>query len=494
MSTARSRPVWAHPAGRIVLVGGVAAGLVLGVSRVGAAPNAEPPVETGDRVAASLTTSYCPGNPFAGADEGAPEDDLDGGVRAQAAPAEVLEGLIRPSDEPGTITVEELTGPPTDRQTGAPESGPTSEAVDGLGARSVRVRGTAERAPGLAATQAFTAAGQQVRGLAAVPCGAPTADAWLVAGGGEKGRQERLVLTNPGGNPVNVRLDVVGTDSGDTGEGGSADRSVVVPAHDRSVILLDAIGGTQDPQAVHVTTTGGLVVPVIADHHLDGLVPAGVETAGPTAAPAKRLVLPGTASTRARGVVVAVPGDRDAVVQVRRLSDGPARGVEVATVPAGDVADITLPETPGTRGWVVEADEPVVAAAHTTTQDSRGRSDMAWSVATPAFGGLGAAVLPQTSGLRRLVQVSAADGPAEVEVHLLEDGELRTERLDLEQDRAGEVDAGEATAVWVRPVSGRVHAAALLMGRDGGSLAEATSVPILPSRVAVRDVPVTRVG
>lgn len=490
MSTARSRSVWAHPAGRIVLAGGVAAGLVLGVSRVGATPAAEPPSGAGERVAATLTTSFCPGNPFAGADQGAPEDDLDGGVRAHAAPSEVLEGLIRPSGEPGSITVEELTGPPVDRQTGAPESGPTSEAVDDLSARSVRVRGTAERAPGLVATQAFTAAGQQVRGLAAVPCGVPTADAWLVAGGGEKGRQERLVLTNPGGNPVNVRLDVVGTDSG---EGETTDRSVVVPAHGRSVVLLDAIGGTQDPQAVHVTTTGGLVVPVIADHHLDGLVPAGVETTGPTAAPAKRLVLPGTASASARGLVVAVPGDRDAVVQVRRLSDGPSRGVEVATVPAGEVTDITLPETPGTRGWLVEADEPVVAAAHTTTQDSRGRSDMAWSVATPAFGGLGAAMLPPTSGLRRLIQVSAADGPAEVEVHLLQDGELRTEGLDLEQERVGEVDAGEATAVWVRPISGRVHAAALLMGRDGGSRAEATSVPILPSRVAVRDVQVTRV-
>ena len=80
-----------------------------------------------------------------------------------------------------------------------------------------------------------------------------------------------------------------------------------------------------------------------------------------------------------------------------------------------------------------------------------------------------------------------------MDVLLLEDGAIRTERLDIEQDRGVRVDAKGASAVWVRPSTGRVHAAAMIVGRPGGTRAEATSLPILPARVAVRDQPVNLV-
>lgn len=491
MTTRSSRTAWLQAGGRVVLVGGVAAGVVLGVGRLGAVDATSQTPESPSRVAASLTTSYCPGNPFAGGAKDTPQVDVKGAVNAHAAGPDVLEGVVTPPDEPGSITVEELTDTSPMTPPEKPRSGPMSESSDGLGARPVRVRGTQERAPGLLATEAFGASGEEVQGLAAVPCLTPTADAWLVAGGGEKGRQERLVLTNPGGNAVTAQLETVTT----MGEADTVDRSVVVPAHGRSVVLLDAIGGTNDPQAVHVSTTGGLVVPTIVDTHLDGLTPAGVEMAGPTAAPAKRLVVPGNANGGKRGIVLAAPGDREAVVQIRTIGEGPARSAKVVTVAAGTVVDVELPPADGVHSWLVESDEPVVAAAHFTTTDSSGRSDMAWSVATPAFGGLGGAALPTfpSQEVRRFVEITGDEGPAEVDLLVQSKGEITTRRIKIGKGHSKAVSVGPASAVWVRPASGSVHAAVLLVGREGGSRAEATSIPILASRVAVRDVSVTQV-
>ena len=44
--------------------------------------------------------------------------------------------------------------------------------------------------------------------------------------------------------------------------------------------------------------------------------------------------------------------------------------------------------------------------------------------------------------------------------------------------------------MWVRPTSGSVHSGVLLTGREGVGDPRATSLPLLPSRIAVRDVDV----
>lgn len=484
-----SRP-WLTPVSRVLAVAVVAGAGVVGADRIGAAPEATSAPDGASSAATTLTTSYCPGDPFAGGAEDSPAVDVTGAIDAMAAPGEVLDGVVSPSDDPGRITVEELSKASATDPKDSSESGPTQVSRDELGAESVRVRGTGERAPGLVATESFTASGEDVQGLAALPCAAPTADAWLVAGGGDRGRQERLVLTNPGGNAVSARVEAVGADGG----GDAKDRSVVVPAGGRSTVLLDSLGGTEAPQAVHVTTTGGLVAPVIVDQHLDGLTPAGVDVVGPTAQPGTRLVLPGNANGSDRGLVIAAPGDRDAVVQVRRLSEDAARSAEVVTVPAGEVFDVDLETSDGMRSWVVESDEPVVAASWTRVEGTQGRSDMAWSVATPAIGRLAGVALPSASAddARTFVEVTAADAPAEVEVLVSRDGEVSTEEVSLDKARSKALPVGRADAVWVRPVSGRVHSAALVLSAPGAQEAQAASLPLLPSRVAVRDVPVVQ--
>ena len=102
--------------------------------------------------------------------------------------------------------------------------------------------------------------------------------------------------------------------------------------------------------------------------------------------------------------------------------------------------------------------------------------------------------LPSASAddARTFVEVTAADGPAEVEVLVSRDGEVSTEEVSLDEARSQALPVGRADAVWVRPVSGRVHSASLVLSAPGAQEAQAASLPPLPSRVAVRDVPVVQ--
>lgn len=481
--TGPRRTGWIQPIARVVGVGVLAAGVVLGADQLGSV-SAGPSLETSERVAATSATSFCPGDPFAGGEDKESSVEVAGSVAAFAAPDEVLDGVITPSDEPGRVTLSSLAGPKSTADE-KPTSGPTSDKSDDLD-DPVMARGTQERAPGLVAGQSFVADGKQATGLAAVPCTAPTADAWLVAGGGEEGRQEHLVLANPGGNAVNTRIEVLGAKGDDT------DQSVVVPAHGRHVVLLDGIGGTDAPQAVHVSSTGGLVVPTIVDRHLDGLTPAGVETVSPTTEPATRQVIPANADGDDRGMVIGVPGSRDAVVEIRRVDSSGSRGAKVTTVPGGDLADVELPAGKGVHSWVVESDEPVVAAAHLRTAGSGREKDMAWSVATPPFATLGGAALPQKApgDVRRQLDITAADGSATADVLVQRDGRISTDTVSVEEGHSTSVSIGAAEAVWVRPTKGAVHAAVLLIGREGAGTPRTTSLPLLPSRVAMRDIDV----
>ncbi|WP_277452343.1 hypothetical protein [Janibacter sp. DB-40] len=74
----------------------------------------------------------------------------------------------------------------------------------------------------------------------------------------------------------------------------------------------------------------------------------------------------------------------------------------------------------------------------------------------------------------------------------MRDGRVTTEEVSLEAGHSTSVSVGEADAVWVRPTRGSVHAAALVVGGDDAREARAASVPVRPSRVAVRDIEVVR--
>lgn len=487
-----------HPVARVVAVGAVAAAALAGAATAGTpetgrATTASAGVADDRDVAVEETTLTCPGDPYAG-QQGAGErqdpPDVQGEARVEDPGTEVLEGLVNPPDGGRPATID--AGP----------SGGDAEApgaVEGLADDPVTARGTGTTAPGLVASQVLTADGGSGdgdgdaagggggHGLAVTPCAPPAADLWLVAGGGQPGRQERLVLTNPGGNPLTADVTFLTADGpADPGAG----QDVVVPPGGRTVLSLDALSGTGTPQVVHVQSTGGRVTAAISDTWREGLTASGLELVGPTAAPSTRLVLPGNANGSERGLLLGAPGDQDAVVDVRAVGEQQSRSVAVETVPAGGIAEVELPVVPGVHSWVVESDEPVVAGGWARTDPGRGGvRDVAWSVAAPSVGRLGGAALPALGeGTRSFVEVVAPDdAPVEAEIFVSASGESTTRQVRVPAGRSQAVDVGAASAVWVRTEDDGVRSAVLI---SRPSDAQLTSLPVLPVPLTVRDVPV----
>lgn len=468
------------PVSRVAAVGVVVAGLLVGADRVGTPSTEAPPPEEVGEVATGQASLVCPGDPFAG--DGAPDATIEGAVTLVPAGEDVLAGLVTPSDEPGAtaLTPGEVSGEP----------GSTMRTAD-LPADPVQATASGESAPGLIAGQQLVASGEEAHGLAVTPCGQPAADQWLVSGGGQPGRQERLVLANPGANPVTADLTFL-TAEGPAEPGGG--QGVVVPAGGRTVVLLDGLSGTETAQAVRVETSGGQVSAAVSDRWLDGLDPSGVELVGPTAAPSTRQVLPANANGAERGIVIAAPGEDDAVVEIRSIGEDGEESVDVTTVPGGSLAEVELPEAEGLHSWVLESDSPVVAGAWTLTGEAAGPDDttvrdLSWSVAAPEIGQLGGVSVPTEvgDGSRALLDVVAGDEEASVEVLVRRGDDTQTQELRVPAGQSRSVDVAGADAAWVRTSAPGVRAGLLVQSVGQTQLA---GTPVLPTPLTVRDVPV----
>lgn len=516
---------WLDPVGRMALVGAAAAAALSAPSLLGGPAAGLRDAAPASDIPASLATLVCPGDPFStdlldasaaeGDDPGQGAEPRDQSVEAgtaltATAPDEAMDGLVDRSDAPASVRLGE--GPEPD------EAEALAELPDGF----LTARASGPAAPGFVASQGLRATGEDATGVAATPCGPPAADLWFVSGGGEPGRQERLLLSNPGSSPVSIDLTVLpgasadsaeqgatdttgteGTGSDDTGSDDAASEdaasedtgpdaatsTVVVPAGERRSVLLDGLAGTTAAQVVHLQSSGGVVSAAITDEWLEGVDPAGVEVSGPTSAPAQRLVVPANVNGSARGAVIGAPGEEDAVVEIRSLGEGGSTSVEVVTVPAGSSVEVDLPTIDGLHSWALDADVPVVAASWTAVgSPSEGTGDVSWSVATPPVERLGGAALPPSlsDGSQMRVAVASAEATS-VEVVTVRDGAVSTQTIELQADHGGIVEVEEgASAVWVRPDGAAVHAAAMI-SRPGGL----TSVPLMPTPVSVRSVPVT---
>jgi Family of unknown function (DUF5719) len=420
--------------------------------------------------------------------------DLPVGVRVAAAtaPARTLTGTD-PVDGAGRLAV---GGMPSGALAKPVDARSRTTAGDVTTATGALVTATQSLAPGLAAAQSWFAGSGNQRALAGAPCGQPAAEHWILAGGAGPGRQERLLLTNPGGNAVTVDVTLHGPQGRVTSPQG---KGIVVPAHGRTGFLLDSITGDLAAPAVHVVAEGGVVGALIPASRLDGTRSGGSDDAVPAAAPSRDQVVPGVAVHGAASLRVAVPGDTEAVVQARvlttrgpralptggvlRLEPGTTRDVDLSTLPAGAVA------------IQVRADVPVVAGVLTTrTRGAGAPGDLAWTASTPAIHGVAGMPLVDPAGaprpLGRQLAVSAVGASAGVEVVTVDAaGVEKSQRLAVPADSTLSVAVTGTSSVWLHRVSGsgRVHAGVIsAVGDASGTLLSVA--PLAPAALTITSV------
>jgi hypothetical protein len=453
---------------------GVGAGLVLGVSYLPAPINLVHVTSPGPATKAHAepvlhTQSTCPG-PEALGIQGLPDSLAQTvSVAAVAAPVAALPLGFAAGQGAGSLTISGLgsgqgwTAPVTVR--GQVVSGRISTP------RSALISGVGAMAPGTVATQSSWTKMGDGRGLVTAACLPAAASSWLIAGGAEPGRLERLVLTNPGPNPVTVDLSVLGA-------GGPIDspngQGLVVAGYARTVVLLDAFAGSEQSPVVHVSAQGGEVAAVLSDTWLDGLVPRGGDDAVPVAAPAREQVIPGVPIQGRAILRVGVPGDTEAVVQARVLTaSGPGALLSdaVTRVAGHSTRDIDLSSlAPGAYAVQVRSDVPVVAAVMVDRRRAAGApSDLAWSVATLPIRTLAGMALPasQDKGLIQRLDLAATTDPGSVLVTTVAaGGQVSTKEVAIAADSVSTLSLDGATSVWVTPGTGLVRAAVLSAATD----------------------------
>lgn len=445
---------------RATLASAAGVGLVLGAVQVQGALAVGPTAPTVDT--ARTTTDavrgaavVCPGPEL----EGVPGlDDLQVTPRlaAATAPLRTLTGTT-PSATAGSLGALRLPGagllrPVTERAATA-----TADLTAPTGAL---VSATQSLAPGLAAAQSWLVPGGDRRALASAPCTAAAAEAWILAGGGAPGRQERLVLTNPGGNPVTVDVTLHGAEGAvETSQG----KGLVVPARGRTAFLLDSISGDLTTPVVHVVAEGGVVSAVVNDLWLDGTRSAGSDDAVAAAVPSRDQVVPAVQVDGAAVLRVAVPGDSEAVVQARVLTPQGPRALPtggVTRIDGGQVRDIDLSRLPKDAvALQVRADVPIVAGALVTRGSAPAPTDLAWSSSTPAITGVAGMPLVDPAGsTKRLVRqlaLTSTGASAGVEVVTVDaQGVQKSLRLTIPEDATLAVNATGARSVWVHRTSG----------------------------------------
>jgi hypothetical protein len=434
----------------------------------------------------------CPGPELKGL-QGVDDANVSVRVAAAAAPLRALTGS-QPAPAAGKLTLSRMPG----GALGAPVTARGATlAADQAGATGVLVSGTESMAAGVAAAQSWLVPSGDLRSLGGAACSQPGAEFWILAGGGDPGRQERLVLTNPGGNPVTVDATLHGASGAVSSPNG---KGIVVPAHGRTSFLLDSISGDVTTPAVHVVAEGGVVGAVVNDSWLDGARAAGSDDAVPTALPSRDQVIPAVAAAGRSVLRIAVPGSSEAVVQARVLTAQGARalpGGGVIRIDGGAVRDLDLSGlSPAAVGIQVRADVPVVAAAMVTRALPGKPGDLAWTSSTPPITGVaglplaapGATATAAPTGtvnpVRRSLSVTSSGDTAGIEVVTVDAQGVETSRRpELGVDASLTMDLGGATSVWVHRVSGQglVRAGVITQLAD----TQGTLISVVPLRDAV---------
>ena len=463
---------------RSLAVAATGTGLVLGATYLSAPITlaqltSHGPVRTARAEPIAQAQAICPGPEALGVADLTDSGVQTSSVTAVAAPVSALPPGLTEGQRAGSL---EIGGLPAAGTWAAPVAVRGQTMTGQLStAQSALVAGTGAMAPGTVATQRSRVTTGNDRGLVTAACLPAAASSWLIAGGADPGRRERLVLTNPGPNPVTVDLVVLGVNGPVPSPNG---HGLVVGPHARTVILLDAIAGSEPSPVVHVIAQGGEVAVVLNDTWLDGVVPRGGDDAVPAAAPAREQVIAGVAVEGPASLRIAVPGDTEAVVESRVLTaTGPKALPDngVTRLAAHSTRDIDLGALPPDAYAVqVRADVPVVAAAMIDRRLPSGTSsDLAWSSASAPITKLAGMALPGLgdTGISGRLDLAATYDPASVLVTTVgADGQVSAKEVAIGADSVSTLALDGATSVWVTPRTGVVRAAVLTWSIDAGGV------------------------
>ena len=238
---------------------------------------------------------------------------------------------------------------------------------------------TTDVTPQIAGVQSQQATTETLAGLATTACTQASTDAWLVGGSTETGRTTLLFLTNPTEVSANVTINVLGERGWVVGPGSSG---IVVEPGTQRIVSLAALAPNVSNPVVHVTSTGGQVVPTLQQSVVRTLLPDGVELIAQGASPNVNLVIPGVrlsgmathqaseggmvTSDQEPAVRIGVPGTQESMVTVTAYGVSGEPVTVKATVAAERVLELPFGSLPdGIYTLVIMATEPVVVAART---------------------------------------------------------------------------------------------------------------------------------
>ncbi|MRG60585.1 hypothetical protein GE115_12010 [Agromyces sp. CFH 90414] len=405
----------------------------------------------------------------------------------------------------GSADLVTVAEPPSALVEEAPLENPANREAGSDGQAVALVAEPGEVAAGLlAGAQSQEAETETIAGLAVAACRDAVAESWLVGGSTALGRTTLVLLANPTDVAATVDLRV-------SGEAGAVDApsalGIQVPPFEQRVVSLAGLAPNLASPVVHVVATGGRIAASLQQTAIDGLLPAGVDLVGATAAPAQTQHITGVLVAESGGVAVDedhldgdgfpvlrlfVPGDEPAEVTVGVVpgQGGAGTTIDAELIP-GEVTDVPLGELrAGTYTLDVESDVPVVAAARTSvapvpatgdTQSLGEPGDFAW--------------FPASSPLAGEIAVAIADAASPV-LHLSNPTDAPvTAILDLAgSEREVEVDAGGATSVELDGDDGAVirdadglHASVVYDG--GRTIAAAPVEPPGPQDAPIRVFP-----
>ncbi|MCT9818743.1 DUF5719 family protein [Microbacterium sp. W1N] len=356
----------------------------------------------------------------------------------------------------------------------------------GAGVDAIVAIPTGRESAEVAGAESSSLADDDLRGFTASACGTPRMVSWLVAGSGQTGASDLVLLANPGDVAARVDLTVFGA-SGETRP--AAGSGIVVGPGTQRVLSMAALALGEESPIIRVDASEAPVTAAVQSSITRTLIPGGVDQTGATVDPAPTQVFPaftvagasvsdtdGTTSLR----LLAPTGGGEATVTVTPVGGGAPTTSEVA-LSAGQPLELQLGGlAAGTYSLRVDAAVPVVAGLWEATGYGAA-DDFAWYAASPELGARSVAVVAEGPGA---VLTITNDGPDDAVV-TTSAGAGADEPVDVAVPSGGAaqvaVAAGEAYVIGTTTPG--IRASVTYAG--AGALA---GYPVAPSDAAAADV------